>query len=59
MINNLTIERFRGIETPFYYYDLGILRSTLDIVKKESDLSGYKVHYAVKANSNHRILEII
>ena len=59
MINNTTIDKFRKIETPFYYYDLEVLRSTLEVVKKESDNSGYKVHYAVKANSNPRILKII
>ena len=59
MINNKSIEKFRKIETPFYYYDLDVLRSTLESVKKESDNSGYKVHYAVKANSNQRILKII
>jgi diaminopimelate decarboxylase len=59
MINNITIEKFRDLATPFYYYDLEVLRSTLDVVKKESDNSGYKVHYAVKANHNARILEII
>jgi diaminopimelate decarboxylase len=59
MITNLITEKFRDIETPFYYYDLDVLRSTLDIVKKESELSGYKVHYAVKANSNPRLLKII
>jgi diaminopimelate decarboxylase len=59
MINKITAEKFRTIETPFYYYDLDILRSTLDVVKKESDNSGYKIHYAVKANYNQRILSII
>jgi diaminopimelate decarboxylase len=59
MINNITLEKFREIETPFYYYDLNVLRSTLEVVKKESDHSGYKIHYAVKANSNPRILKII
>jgi diaminopimelate decarboxylase len=59
MINKTTVEKFRKIETPFYYYDLDILRSTLGVVKKESDNSGYKIHYAVKANSNQRILSII
>ncbi len=59
MINKKTTEKFRGIETPFYYYDLDVLRSTLDVVKNESDNSGYKVHYAVKANPNPRILKII
>jgi diaminopimelate decarboxylase len=59
MIDNKTLEKFREIETPFYYYDLDVLRSTLEVVKKESENSGYKVHYAVKANSNPRLLRII
>jgi diaminopimelate decarboxylase len=59
MIDNKTIEKFRKIETPFYFYDLDVLRSTLDTVKKESENSGYKIHYAVKSNYNPRILKII
>jgi diaminopimelate decarboxylase len=59
MISKITTEKFRKIETPFYYYDLDVLRSTLNVVKQESDNSGYKVHYAVKANSNPRILKLI
>jgi diaminopimelate decarboxylase len=59
MINNKTLEKFKDLATPFYYYDLDILRSTLDVVKKESENAGYKVHYAVKANHNPRILQTI
>jgi len=59
MINKKTIQKLRDLPTPFYYYDLEVLKSTLEIVKKESDRSGYEVHYAVKANSNPRILQII
>ena len=59
MIDNHIIEKFKALTTPFYYYDLDIVRSTLDVVKKEADNSGFKVHYAVKANSNPRILKII
>jgi diaminopimelate decarboxylase len=59
MINNKTIEKLRELETPFYYYDLDVLRSALDVIKKESENSGYKVHYAVKANPNPRIMKII
>jgi len=59
MIDKNTIERFRNIATPFYYYDLDVLTSTLGVLKKEADISGYKVHYAVKANANPRILKII
>jgi len=59
MINISTAEKLRKIETPFYYYDLDVLRSTLESVKQESDKSGYKIHYAVKANHNEKILRII
>jgi diaminopimelate decarboxylase len=59
MITKKTTEKFRDLTTPFYYYDLDILRSTLNIVKKESEHSGYRVHYAIKANFNPRILKII
>lgn len=59
MINKQIIEKFRDIETPFYYYNLDTLRSTLDVVKKESENSGYKIHYAVKANFNPKIMKLI
>ena len=59
MISDKILGKFREIETPFYYYDLDILRSTLEIVSRESQHSGYKVHYALKANSNPRLLKII
>lgn len=59
MINKNQIAGFRKIHTPFYYYDLDVLKSTLTTLKKESKNSGYKVHYALKANANPRILNII
>jgi diaminopimelate decarboxylase len=59
MTTGINIEKLRKLETPFYYYDLDVLRSTLEIIKKESDNSGYKVHYAVKANFNPRIMKLI
>ena len=59
MISDYTLGKFSEIETPFYYYDLEVLRSTLEIVRKESIHSGFKAHYALKANSNQRILKII
>ncbi len=59
MFEKKTIDKFRDLQTPFYYYDLNILKATCATVRKESDLSGYKVHYAVKANANPRILETI
>ena len=59
MIDKNTIEKFRDLPTPFYYYDLDVLNRTLSELKKEADNSGFKVHYAVKANANPRILQII
>jgi diaminopimelate decarboxylase len=56
---NKYLKKFRELPTPFYFYDLDILRNTLDIIKGDSEKYGIKVHYAVKANSNPRILEII
>ena len=35
MISPETIEKFRKIPTPFYFYDLDVLGSTLDLLKKE------------------------
>ena len=52
-------EQFRNIETPFYYYDVGLLQKTLDAVKVELKKYDYHLHYAVKANANPRILSII
>ena len=30
------IDEFKNIETPFYYYDMELLRLTLDEVKKQA-----------------------
>ncbi len=59
MISKKTIEKFRDLPTPFYYYDLDVLNETCETVRKESVKSGYKVHYAVKANANTRLLKIL
>jgi diaminopimelate decarboxylase len=59
MAESFQINKIGNLPTPFYYYDIGILRQTLEIIKKESGLFGYKVHYAIKANANPRLLQII
>jgi len=53
------IDKFKGIQTPFYYYNVDLLKETLSVVNAESGKYGYHVHYAVKANANPRILSII
>jgi diaminopimelate decarboxylase len=56
---NFPIDKFKGLQTPFYYYDIELLKETLDIVKEESGKYDFDVHYAIKANANPRILSII
>ncbi len=45
--------------TPFYFYDLDLLRETLVSCRREASRYGFHLHYALKANSNPRILELI
>ncbi len=57
---NFPIERFREMETPFYYYDLDLLRRTLDAIHRSTaNDPNYVVHYAVKANANPMVLGVI
>lgn len=51
MIEPGFIEQFRKIETPFYFYDMNLLRKTIETAKAESSQYGYTVHYALKANN--------
>lgn len=54
------VDKFQDIRSPFYYYDTKVLRDTLSEVKREAvKYSNYEVHYAVKANANHKVLNII
>lgn len=56
----IPIEKFKDIKTPFYYYDVKLLQQTLDVIKKEIDkYPNYYVHYAIKANANPLILDLI
>ncbi len=54
-----TVTRFQGIETPFYYYNLGLLSQTLQACKTAADKYGFHVHYAMKANFNPKVLATI
>lgn len=56
---NFPVDRFKNIETPFYYYDVELLKKTLKLVKEETKKYGFQQHYAVKANANKKILEMI
>lgn len=54
------IDKFQNIETPFYYYDTELLRTTLNTINNEiGKYENYCVHYAIKANANQKVLRII
>ena len=57
---NFPVDYFKGLETPFYYYDVELLERTIATVRDEAARYGnFDVHYAIKANFNPRLLEII
>ena len=54
------IQKFETLRTPFYYYDLEVLRKTLRTINEEAGShEGFVVHYAVKANANPKLLNVI
>ena len=53
------IEKFKELQTPFYYYDLDLLRATLKEVNEMTEGRNYVVHYAMKANVNPSVLKEI
>ena len=60
MITKFPVEKFSGIETPFYYYDVELLQSTLNKALEEArTYNGFHVHYAIKANFNPSLLKIV
>ena len=57
---NFPVDFFRGLDTPFYYYDVELLEKTVATVKAEAARYGnFDVHYAIKANFNPRLLKIM
>ncbi|MBO4691870.1 MAG: diaminopimelate decarboxylase [Bacteroidales bacterium] len=59
MITKKAIEKFGAIRTPFYYYDVELLNKTLDVYTSYTKKFKYNAHYAIKANAEPRILQII
>lgn len=58
MFSKERIQLFQSKQTPFYAYDLSLLKKTLEAVKQYAP-AGYHIHYALKANSNPKILDLI
>lgn len=53
------VNKFSDIPTPFYYYDLDVLRASLAEIKKQVEGQPFVVHYALKANVNKEVLKTI
>lgn len=59
MLDINTIEKLERVATPFYFYDMDLFRKTVDHVAVLAKEHNIKVHYAVKANVERRLLEYI
>ena len=59
MIDQNIIEKLDKVATPFYWYDMDLFHKTVDHVAKLAARHDIKVHYAVKANVERRLLEYI
>ncbi|SEO13181.1 diaminopimelate decarboxylase [Mucilaginibacter gossypiicola] len=59
MFTSKTIDKFNGLDTPFYYYDLEVLKNTLSACRDASAKHGFHVHYAMKANFNPKVIDTI
>lgn len=59
MLDIKDFDRFSVVETPFYYYDMDLLHRTVSRLASLASKYGIKVHYAVKANAEGRVLEVL
>lgn len=59
MIQSNQLEFLSELETPFYSYNLDLLNKTLINCKKYADKYNFKIHYALKANANSRLLKLV
>ena len=59
MFTNQLKNIFRELKTPFYYYDTDFLSKNLKAIIHEANRLGYHLHYAIKANANSRLLQMI
>ncbi len=59
MISTASISAWKELPTPFYHYDLAHLERTLRSAQGAAERYGYHIHYALKANTDERILEMM
>lgn len=53
------MEHLNQLKTPFYYYDVELLEQTLLEASSAAFKRGYVVHYAMKANSNPKVMQAV
>ncbi len=54
----ISIPNIEDYRTPFYVYNMHLLEQTLDLAMSEAKKYNFKIHYALKANSNTPILRM-
>ncbi len=59
MLSSKLSDRLGSYRTPFYLYDLDLLRKTLSTIRTACDKYGYKMHYSMKANSDRRVMQCV
>ena len=59
MLSRQVASKLAKYETPFYLYDVDLLHQTLDSLMSVAHRYDYKIHYAIKANYDARLLQII
>ena len=58
MFTSSHLKQFQALETPFYYYNTALLQATLNAIQ-QANTKNYHIHYALKANSQPRLLHLI
>lgn len=56
---NIDLELAEGLKTPLYWYDRQLLEDTLAEINRCISGHPIKVHYAIKANCNPKVLKVI
>ena len=59
MLSRQVADKLAKYETPFYLYDIELLSQTLESLMSIANKYNYKIHYAIKANYDARLLQII
>jgi len=59
MVGTFPVTQLSRLNTPYYYYDMDVLRETLQVLRSESADSNWHVHYAIKACATDAILKTI